>query len=200
MYLRLSTVARKLNVSTLAIVKVLEDKGFHIENNPNYKLNKKQVDHVAEAFAKKVFISHSSGSYDAWFSSFKWQKSSGRFRKLSGGFGLVEALEKFFQEWEEKSHCVREIDAPPTFTSDDPSDYLISFTGCIYSDKGFDDQIFTSVKRIFKRFLTGFQVKSFSPDLRQFIAAIIPIRIYHTFPLDEEDSHEQIMFASLAFR
>lgn len=49
--IRLSQIARKLNVATTTIVTHLAEKGFHIDNKPNTKLTVEQYNLVAKEFA-----------------------------------------------------------------------------------------------------------------------------------------------------
>jgi len=49
--IRLSQIARKLNVATTTIVAYLAEKGFHIDNKPNTKLTVEQYNLVAKEFA-----------------------------------------------------------------------------------------------------------------------------------------------------
>lgn len=49
--IRLSQIARKLNVATTTIVTYLAEKGFHIDNKPNTKLTAEQYKLVAKEFA-----------------------------------------------------------------------------------------------------------------------------------------------------
>jgi len=52
--MRLSQVARKLNVGTSTIVDHLAEKGIEIENKPNTKIDKEQIDLLTRAFQKSV--------------------------------------------------------------------------------------------------------------------------------------------------
>lgn len=52
--MRLSQVARKLNVGTSTIVDSLSAKGFPIENNPNSKISQDQFDMLMKEFASSV--------------------------------------------------------------------------------------------------------------------------------------------------
>jgi translation initiation factor IF-2 len=52
--IRLSQIARKLNVATTTIVSCLSEKGFQIENKPNAKLTLEQCNFLNEIFAPTV--------------------------------------------------------------------------------------------------------------------------------------------------
>ncbi len=52
--IRLSQIARKLNVATTTLVTYLSEKGFHIDNNPNTKLTVEQSDLVHAKFSSEV--------------------------------------------------------------------------------------------------------------------------------------------------
>lgn len=48
---RLSLIAKRLNISILRIVEILEKEDFHIEKNPNFKINDIQLDRLCEVLA-----------------------------------------------------------------------------------------------------------------------------------------------------
>jgi translation initiation factor IF-2 len=49
--MRLSQVARKLNIGKNTIIEFLDSKGYKIEDNPNFKIGGEQLDLLSREFA-----------------------------------------------------------------------------------------------------------------------------------------------------
>ena len=60
--MRLSQVARKLNIGKNTIIEFLDSKGFKIEDNPNFKIDGEQLDLLSKEFADSALDKEEASS------------------------------------------------------------------------------------------------------------------------------------------
>ena len=60
--MRLSQVARKLNIGKNTIIEFLKEKGFDVEDNPNYKINDEQLSILSREFADSALDKEEASS------------------------------------------------------------------------------------------------------------------------------------------
>ena len=60
--MRLSQVARKLNIGKNTIIEFLKEKGFDVEDNPNYKINDEQLGILSREFADSALDKEEASS------------------------------------------------------------------------------------------------------------------------------------------
>src|SRR5210317_719486 len=60
--MRLSQVARKLNIGKNSIIEFLDSQGFKIEDNPNFKIDGEQLDLLSKEFADSALDKEEASS------------------------------------------------------------------------------------------------------------------------------------------